>query len=169
MEILEAIKQRRSCRQYKSDPVPEEKLNRILEAARLAPSARNSQSRKFVVVKGEEKRKELMKAANNQDFVGQAPIIIICVSTDPDNIMSCEVPTYAVDLSIAADHMILQATSEGLGTCWIGAFSQVEVKRILKIPENCKVVAMFPLGYPADIPKEKSRKELEEIVSFETF
>jgi nitroreductase len=83
--------------------------------------------------------------------------------------MRCGVPEYAVDLAIAVDHMTLQAVELGLGTCWIGAFSQEEVKRILKIPENCKVVALLPVGYPADTPGPKSRKSLGEVVCYETF
>lgn len=169
MDVHQAIKIRRSVREYKPDPVPEEKLKKVLEAARLAPSARNNQSRKFIVVKDAEKRKELAQAANDQSFIGEAPVVIVAVALEPDYIMSCEVPAYAVDLAIAVDHMTLAAAEEGLGTCWIGAFNQEEVKKVLKIPEKYKVVTLFPLGFPADKPGEKRRKNLEEIVSYENF
>ncbi|MDI6882864.1 MAG: nitroreductase family protein [Patescibacteria group bacterium] len=169
MEVFEAIKNRRSVRDYKSTEVPEEKLKRILEAARLAPSAHNAQDWKFIVVKDARKRKELAEAAYNQSFIAEAPVIIVAVSLDPEHIMSCGVPAFAVDLAIAVDHITLQAVEEGLGTCWIGAFSQEEVKRILNIPENCKVVALLPIGFPADKPRPKIRKSLEEIISFEEF
>ena len=94
MEVFEAIKTRRSVRNYKSDTVPEEKLNKVLEAARLAPSAHNGQDRKFIVVRDEKKRKELAQAAHNQTFVGKAPVVIAAVSLEPEDIMSCQVPTY---------------------------------------------------------------------------
>ena len=169
MEVYQVIKIRRSVRDYKSDPVPEESLKKILDAARLAPSAHNSQQWKFIVVRNLEKRKQLARAAHNQNFIAQAPIVIIAVSLDPEHLMSCGVPAYAVDLAIAADHMSLVAVEEGLGTCWIGAFSQQEVKEILQIPEQYKVVALLPIGFPADQPKPKSRKDLEEIVCEEIF
>ncbi len=169
MEIFEAIKTRRSVRSYKSDPVPEEKLNKVLEAGRLAPSARNGQDWKFIIVRDEKKRKELARAAHNQAFVGEAPIVIAAVSLEPEDVMPCQVPTYAVDLAIAVDHMTLQAVAEGLGTCWIGAFSQEDVKQILNIPENYKVAILLVLGFPSDTPGPKTRKELKEIISYESF
>ena len=149
--------------------MPEEKLKRVLEAGRLAPSAHNYQAWKFVVVKEPERRKKLAEAANNQTFVGEAPVRIVAVALSPEYMIPCEVPVYAVDLAIAVDHMTLTATEEGLGTCWIGAFSQKEVRRILGIPSQYKVVALLPLGFPADLPKPKIRKKLEEIVRYETF
>jgi len=134
MDVMEAIRKRRSVRFYRKDPVPDEKLNKILEAARLAPSARNSQNWKFVVVRDAARRKELAKAAADQYFVGEAPVVIAAVALQPEYVMRCEVPAYAVDLAIAVDHMTLVAVEEGLGTCWIGAFYQDEIKRILNIP-----------------------------------
>lgn len=169
MDVHQAIKIRRSVREYKPEPVPEEKLKKVLEVARLAPSAHNDQPWKFVVVKDSEKRKELAQAANNQSFIGEAPVVIVAVALEPDHIMSCDVPAYAVNLAIAVDHMTLAAAEEGLGTCWIGAFNQEEVKKVLKIPEKYKVVTLFPLGFPADKPGPKRRKNLEEIVSYESF
>jgi len=169
MDVMEAIRRRRSVRSYRKDPVPDEKLKKILEAARLAPSARNSQNWKFVVVRDAARRKELAKAAADQYFVGEAPVVIAAVALQPEYVMRCEVPAYAVDLAIAVDHMTLVAVKEGLGTCWIGAFYQDEVKRILNIPREYKVVALLPLGFPADTPGEKYRKPLNEIVCYEVF
>jgi nitroreductase len=169
MDVYEAIKTRRSVRAYQEKDIPEDVLKRILEAARLAPSAGNRQQWKFIVVRDPELRKKLVPAANNQQFVGQAPVIIVAVALEPDRVMSCEVPAYAVDLAIAVDHITLAATAEGLGTCWIGAFSQGEVKKVLDIPAHYKVVTLIPLGYPADSPRIKSRKSLEEIVCYDTF
>lgn len=169
MDVFEAIKTRYSCRTYKSTLVPEEKLKKVLEAARLAPSAHNEQEWKFIVVKDVEKRKELVIAALNQSFIAEAPVVIVAVATDPEHILSSGVPVYAVDLAIAVEHMALQAVEEGLGTCWIGTFNQDEVKKVLEIPEECKVVALLPIGFPADKPGPKSRKKLEEIISYDGF
>ena len=169
MDVQQAIKTRRSVRSYKAEPVPEEKLKKVLEAARLAPSAHNEQEWKFIVVKDAKRRKELAEAALGQSFIAQAPVVIVAVATDPEPVLSSGVPAYAVDLAIAVEHMALQATEEKLGTCWIGAFNQEGVKNILKILGRCKVVALLPLGYPADKPRPKSRKSLEEIVSYENF
>ena len=168
MEVFEAIKNRYSCRSYKAEAVPEEKLKKVLEAARLAPSAHNEQEWKFVVVRDIKKRKDVAGAAN-QSFIAEAPVIIAAVGLDPEHIMRSGNPAYAIDLAIAIEHMALQATEEGLDTCWIGAFNQEAVKEILEIPEECRVVALLPLGFPADKPQPKSRKKLEEIVSYDSF
>ena len=164
MEVFEAIKNRYSCRSYKAENIPAEKLKKILEAARLAPSAHNAQEWRFVVVKNEKIRNKLAKAAS-QSFIAEAPVIIVAVSLNPEYIMSGGTPAYAVDLAIAMEHIALEAVEEGLATCWIGAFDQAKVKKILNIPEEYKVVVLMPLGYPADKPKSKIRKRLEEIVS----
>jgi nitroreductase len=169
VKVKDAIRERRSVRAYQSKPVPDDKLANVLETARLAPSAANRQLWKFIVVKDPTKRKALAHAAASQYFVGEAPVIIAAVALQPDRMMSCGVPTYAVDLAIAVDHMTLAAIDEGLGTCWIGAFSQEEVRQILNIPKHYKVVTLLPLGFPADSPKAKSRKSLEEIICYDTF
>jgi nitroreductase len=168
MNVSEVIKKRRSIREFRPEPIPEKILRKILEAARLSPSAHNAQNWKFIVVRDAEKRKKLAEAAG-QDFIGKAPVIIALVSLEPDDIMSCDVPTYAVDLAIAGSYMTLQAWEENIGTCWIGAFSQSEVKKILGVPAQYKVVTMLPFGFPAESPSPRTRKKLEEIVSFEKF
>jgi nitroreductase len=165
MNVHQAIKTRRSVRSYKPDPVPEEKLKKILEAARLAPSAHNEQEWKFIVVRDAEKRKKLAE----QDFVGEAPVVIVAVALEPEEVMGTGVPNYAVELAIAVDHMTLAAVEEGLGTCWVGSFSQEKVKKVLGIPERYKVVVLLPLGFPADKPEPKSRKNLEEIICYENY
>ncbi len=169
MDVKEAIRERRSVRSYKSEEIPEEDLNLILEAARLAPSARNRQSWKFIVVKDKKRKEELAHAAAEQAFISEAPVIIAAVAIEPEYVMRCEVPAYAVDLAIAIDRMTLQAVELGLGTCWIGAFYQGQVKNILQIPNRYKVVALLPVGYSATSGGSKNRKSLEEIVCYETF
>ena len=171
MKVLEAIAERRSIRSFSSQPVEEEKLLRVLEAGRLAPSARNMQDWKFVVVKDPSIRRRLAEAARNQEFVGQAPIVIAACGTS-DYVMTCGQHTYPIDVAIAVDHMTLAAVEEDLGTCWIGAFYEDKVKEILGVPQTVRVVALLPLGYPAETSKTaeampKSRKPLGEIVVYD--
>ncbi len=168
MKVMEAIAERRSIRNFSDLPVEEEKLLRVFEAGRLAPSARNMQDWKFVVVKDPVLRRRLAEAARNQEFIGQAPVVIAACGTS-DYVMTCGQLTYPIDVAIAVDHMTLVAVEEGLGTCWIGAFYEDKVKSILGVPEIVRVVALLPLGYPAEPTKtaksmSKPRKPMEEIV-----
>jgi nitroreductase len=167
MELMEAIKRRRSVRSYQDKAVEEEKLLRVLEAGRLAPSAKNMQDWRFIVVKDPGLRLKLAEAAKNPAFVGQAPVVIVACGTS-DYVMTCGQLTYPIDVSIAVDHMTLAAVEEGLGTCWIGAFYEDKVKEILEIPQSIRVVALLPLGYPAQPPsKPTPRKNLKEIVAYD--
>ena len=169
MEVMDAMRKRRSIRDYEDRPVPEEKVQKILEAARLAPSASNRQRWKFIIVRDGERRQELARAAGGQKHIAVAPVVIAAVATMPEYVMRCGVPAYAVDLAIAVDHMTLAAVNEGLGTCWIGAFSQEQARDILGVPEDYRIVALLPLGFPGQAGPTKTRKSLEEIVCYETF
>ena len=169
MDVFTAISQRSSVRAYKSADVEEDKLKKVLEAARLSPSASNRQEWKFIIVKNKETKKKLAKAAFGQSFIGEAPIVVVACGTESKAIMGCGQPTHTVDVSIACAYMILQAYELGLGTCWIGAFKEDEVKKILNISEHVRVVAMTPLGYPNQPPSQKSRKSLDQIVCFEKY
>jgi len=169
MELAEAIQKRRSIRKYLPRKVENDKLDRVLEAARLAPSAKNLQEWRFVVVRDEGRRKRLAEAAKGQTFVGEAPVVIASCATITDYVMTCGQLTYPIDLAIAVEHMVLQATAEGLGTCWIGAFYEEEVKKVLNIPPEVRVVALLPLGYPDESPFSRPRKKMEEIIAFETW
>jgi len=169
MDFIDVIRGRRSVRSYKDNDIEEDKLKKILEAARVSPSASNRQEWKFIVVKNRDTRKRLAMAAFNQSFVAEAPVVIIACATEPNRIMACGQPAHAIDLSIACTHMILQAYDLGLGTCWLGDFKEDEVKQILKIPESVRVVSMTPVGYPNEPPSEKSRKDLNQIVCFEHY
>ncbi len=168
MDVMQAIKERRSIRKYQDRPVEEKVLTEILEAARLAPSANNRQDWRFVAVKDREQIDKLV-SATGQSFIGTAPVVIAGVALNPERVMRCEVPAYAVDVAIAMTNITLAATANGLGTCWIGSFDQAEVKRILKIPEEYKVVQLMPLGYPDEKPEVRSRKPLAEVVSYDNF
>jgi nitroreductase len=167
MKISDAIRQRRSVRAFLDKPVEDEKLLRVLEAGRLAPSASNRQGWKFVVVRDKAARDRLVEVAKGQKFVGQAPVVIAACGTITDYRMTCGQLSYPIDVAIAVDHMTLQAVEEGLGTCWIGAFYEDKAKTLLGIPDDVRVVALLPLGYPAEEPPPRPRKPLEEIVARE--
>jgi nitroreductase len=164
MDVMTAIRSRRSIRAYDTRGVEEEKLVRILESGRLSPSASNRQERRFVIVRDAKTRKLLCEAARNQAFVAEAPVVIAACSVESEYMMACGQLAYPIDTAIAVDHMTLQAVEEGLGTCWIGAFDEKKVKEILSIPDNVRVVALLPVGYPCEIPDAKPRKGLDEIV-----
>jgi nitroreductase len=164
MEVMEAIRTRRSVRSYLNKPVEDETLNRVLEAARLAPSANNRQEGRYVAVRDQETRHLLSIAAEGQGFVAEAPAVIACCAAESSHVMSCGQPAYTVDLSIAVDHMTLAATSLGLGTCWIGAFDEDRVREILGIPASVRVVALMALGYPKHASNPGPRKPFNEIV-----
>ncbi|MGQ9588219.1 MAG: nitroreductase family protein [Thermoplasmata archaeon] len=166
---MEAIQKRVSVRSYDSRPIPDEVLNRVLESARIAPSAMNYQPWHFIVVKDAEKRK-ILSEGRYAKFLTQSPVVIVGCSNQKKS------PKWAVvDVTIALQNMVLAATGEGLGTCWIGSFDEDRVKDALKVPEDYAVVAMLSMGYPKDKetfarpPRAKSRKALEDIVSYEEF
>ena len=169
MDVFKAISERRSVRAYKSVEVEDEKLVKVLEAARLSPSASNRQEWKFIVVKDKEKLEKLVPACRNQKFVGEAPVLIAACATESAKVMTCGQPAYTVDLSIAMSYMILEAHEQGLGTCWLGAFFEDQVKEILGVPEHIRIVAMTPLGYATDDAQATPRKPLEEIICYDTY
>ena len=169
MDLFEAIRERRSVRAWADRDVEEEKLEQVLNAARLAPSANNRQEWKFVVVRDPELRRQIAEAANGQWFVGEAPVVIAACAVEHDHVMSCGHPSFLVDLAIAIDHMALAARALGLGTCWIGAFDQDKVRAVLGIPDTVEVVELLPVGYPAAWPAARGRKDLESIVCRDTW
>ena len=164
MDVGTAIRQRKSVRAYQDRPIDEDTLRRVLEAGRTAPSAGNRQDWKFVVVTDAETKKKLAVAAKGQMFISQAPVIIAGCAIAPDYVMMCGQSAGIIDVSIAFSFMMLQATELGLGTCWLGAFDEFAVKNILGIPDHVRVVAMTPLGYPAEAPAGRPRKRMEEVV-----
>jgi nitroreductase len=168
MNVYDAIKKRHSVRRYIDKPIEEEKLNAVLEAGRLAPSAKNLQEWRFIIVKSRKVREKLAHAANEQIFVGQAPVIIVACAVTDEHVMSCGQLCYPINVAIALDHISLAAVELGLGTCWIGAFNEAKVKEILRIPDEVRVVELMPIGYPAyqDV-KEKDRLPLKKIVKQE--
>ena len=166
MDIFEAITKRYSCRAYKSLPIESDKLAKVLEAGRLAPSARNRQDWRFIVVTDSEIRNKLADAANGQQFIATAPAVVVACSNCPDT-MSCGQPVGPIDVAIALEHIALQATALGLATCWIGAFDADKVKTIIGIPQDVSVIELMPIGYPADMQPSVKRESVDNIVCYE--
>jgi nitroreductase len=169
MNVFDAIRLRRSIRAFRDEPIEEEKLLRVLQAGRLAPSAKNRQEWRYVVVRDRELRRRVAVASNNQYFIAEAPVVIVGCATMVDYVLSGGQPAYTIDVSISMDHMTLQAVEEGLGTCWIGSFKEDEIKQILNIPADMRIVEILPLGYPKSLPDPKPRKELEEIIVYDRY
>lgn len=164
MDLYEAIKLRRSVRHYKQTSVPEAALNRIFEAARLAPSACNRQPWKFLVLKTAEKRKAL--AGLFHDWVITAPLMVVALG-HPEEAWELDGRSiHEVDIAIAFEHMVLAATAEGLGTCWICAYNHAALDRALGVEPGWKSLAVTPLGYPDDSSPRMGRKPIEQLFKF---
>jgi nitroreductase len=169
MEFSELIRTRYSVRAYKPDPVEDEKLHQILEAARLAPTAANRQPFRILVIHTEGRQEELRRIYRRGWFVA-APIILCACGVPDENWVRMDGKNYNdVDVTIAMDHLILAAADLGLGTCWVAAFDPGAAREVLNLPEGIEPVAFTPLGYPADAPGEKKRKSLDELVRYETW
>ena len=166
MTVMEAIQGRRSIRRYADRKVEPEKLAQVLEAGRLAPTARNAQTLEFHVVQSEELRRQMVDACNGQPMVGEAPAVLIVCGYN-DRKMACGQSTVSLDGSIALSFMMLEAHALGLGTCWLGNFDSEKVRRLLKLPDDRVLVAVTPLGYPAEQPAARSRKSPEEICFYD--
>ena len=168
MDVYEAMEKRYSVRSYEDRPVEKDKLERVLNAGRIAPSASNKQDWKFVVVRDAELRKALADGADQQ-LLAKAPVVIAVVSTNPARVMRCGVRPAPVDCAIAIDHMTLAAVAEGLGTCWIGSLNQDTCCQLLDVPPTGQIIELLVLGYPADKPKAKTRKGIEEVICYGKF
>jgi len=168
MDMLEAIRTRRSVRKYKPLEIPGEDLMEILKAAQLAPSAGNRQPWRFVVVRAAGTKRRLGEVARGQAWIADAGIVVASLSMPKD---SPEIyPRWAErDVMIAVEHMVLAAWSMGYGTCWIGAFEEERVKEILGIPENMTVINLLPIGVPDQKPEARPRKHLEELFHGDRF
>src|SRR4030042_4283746 len=166
MEFMDVVRKRRSIRRYKPDPVPEEEIKYIMEAARLAPSWANTQCWHFVVVTDSALKEKIGQAMNGNKWMARAPVIIVACADPEKPGMRDDLANYLVDIGIAVEHLILAATDRGLGTCWVGAFREDMVKEALGVPNNIRVVECIPMGYPAQDPAPRNRKSLEEVFSY---
>lgn len=167
--IIDAIQNRYSVRRFADKAIEPEKLEALLDAARLAPSARNIQPWTFVVITDPEKRAALTDICKGQTFVSQAPATIALCVNNTDYTMTCGQTGAIIDAAIAGAHIGLQATELGLGTCWIGAFYADQLGELIDMPSDYRVVGLLPVGYP-DIPKgNRSLKPREETVKINHF
>jgi nitroreductase len=167
MDFNELISKRYSVRAYRPDPVEDEKLTQVLDAARLAPTAHNYQPLQFIVVHTAGREAEL-KRIYSAGWFSKAPLVICACSLPAQAWVRTDNKNYhEVDVAIAMDHLILAATDLGLGTCWIAAFDAVAAKEVLRLPDGVVPMLFTPLGYPADQPGEKKRKALAELIRYE--
>lgn len=186
LTVWEAIETRRSIRNFAPDDVPDEMIEQILEATRLAPSAGNRQPWSFSVVKDKEVRKELRRICWNQRFIEEAPVVIVCFGDleryfqvgrsasryqkylgSSDTSLISQKLTFAIaNTFIAIEHLVLMATALGLGTCWVGGFDDAsEFNRLFGLADNLIPVAVIPVGYPVDdITPPRPRRDLEDIL-----
>ena len=204
MDVSEVIRTRRSIRKFKPDPISDEKINLLLESARLAPSGTNTQPWRFIVVRDDDTKTKLQRAAHNQRHVKRAPVIIVCcadmkafkefpVRVDeliesgalPERTREVFVPylkkgmdtvtkdvlmiAAAANVSIAVEHIVLQAVEIGLGTCWVRWYEDEKVKEILDMPEHVEVMALLPVGIPDEDPSPRPRLSLDKIVFSEKY
>ncbi|MFB3890248.1 MAG: nitroreductase family protein [Candidatus Bathyarchaeia archaeon] len=165
MDVLEAVKTRRSIRKYDPKPVEEEKLTNILEAARLSPTAANRQPVEIIVVKDQATKQRLIQAYKREWFTNAPIILATCANPQKAWKRADGEEYWKVDAAIAMQTMVLVATAQGLGTCWIAGFDEKKAKEILGIPENIRVVSLTPLGYPAETKTQvEERKPLEQLI-----
>jgi len=164
MEFAQLIRQRYSVRSYKSDPVPDAVLDRVLEAARLAPTAANRQPFRVLVIRTEGREEELGRLYRRPWFV-EAPLVIGVCCLPAEAWVRRDGKSYGdVDAAIVMDHLVLAATAEGLGTCWVANFDPAAAREILALPAGVEPIAFSPLGYAADQPPERKRKPLTELL-----
>ena len=168
MDFSELIQRRYSVRAYKPDPVEDDKLAQVLEAARLAPTAANRQPFQVIVIHTAGRKAELGRIYGKEWFT-QAPLVLcVCAVLDQGWVRRDDGKRHTdVDAAIVMDHLILAAADLGLGTCWIAAFNPAAAREVLGLPEGVEPVVFTPLGYPADQPNAKKRKPLSELVRYE--
>jgi nitroreductase len=164
MQFIELATKRYSVRSYRANPVEDDELQSVLQAARLAPTAANRQAFRLIVILTKNRESELLRIYNKSWFV-QAPVVI-CICAIPNEAwVRSDGKNYSdVDAAIVMDHLVLAAADLGLGTCWIGAFDPVAAREVLGIPEQAEPIAFTPLGYPADQSRAKKRKSLDDLV-----
>jgi nitroreductase len=166
MAVLEVIKKRYSCRAYQEKEIEQEKLDEILEAGRQAPSAKNTQDWRFVVVRDKEVKKRVAASTNRPEVFAKAGVIIAACSNS-DMVMTCGQAIGPIDVAIALEHISLQAIELGLGTCWIGAFKEDAVRQELGVPEGVAIIELMAVGYPENGGRETSREPIEKIVCYD--
>jgi nitroreductase len=178
MDIFEAIRSYRPCRQYQTRPIPSETLREVLAAARLAPSQGNMQPWRFVVVQDDERKRLLAQACVKGRPVAEAPIVVVAFAVEEDIPVTVGgyISAYPLDVAVAIDHLQLAATAQGLGSAWIMDFHEDKVRSVLGVPEGVHPLAIIPLGYPAEtnggtqnLPIAEGRKSPNEIIAYNQY
>lgn len=173
MDVLTAVKGRRSIRAFEHDDVSSEIVEKLLDAARCAPSAGNIQPWEFIVIRKPEIKRALAEAALDQTFIEEAPVVIVVCTNENRSSQGYGIrgkTLYCIqDTAAAIQNLHLVAYSLGLGTCWIGAFREERAREILKIPHGIRPVAIIPVGYPAETPPPRNRRPISQMVHYETF
>ena len=167
MDLLPEIQKRVSVRHFEDREVDPEALKRIIEAGRIAPSAKNRQPWRFVVIQDPLKRELFEKASFGQEHVRKAPVIIACCSTNTEYKMPNGQLSYPIDISFAASQMVFQAVHEGLGTCVVTTFDEAALQEILTLPYSMRVVLLLLVGYSSEVPSFRDRLPLERVTSYE--
>ncbi len=173
MHIPEAIKKRRSIRAFSDQDIPDQDVELLVEAACCAPSAGNRQPWEFIIVRDDDTKRNLAKAAFGQYFLAEAPIVFV-VCADPDRSASRYgrrgSELYCLqDTAAAVQNLLLTATANGLGSCWIGAFDEAKVAEVINAPPRVRPIAIVPVGYPAETARPPPRRRLPEVIHREKF
>jgi nitroreductase len=177
MDVLDAIRSTHPCAQFQSRPVPPEKLKTVLAAARLAPSQRNLQPWRFVVVRDDEQKRLLAQASNRGKLIAEAPAVIVAFAVEEDIPVTIGgyISAYPLDVAVAVNQLQLAATAEGLGTRWLIEFHEEKVRAVLHVPEGVHPIAVIPIGFPAEpngsgsVPEDGGRKSPDEIIAYDEY
>jgi len=170
MEVLEAIKQAKSVSKFRPDPIPEQKIQTVLNAARLAPSVENLQPWKFIAVTDEDAKRKLAGMVTNGRLLEAPVVIVACARLDEAlGMIGGYMNSYPVDLGMALANLTLAATNEGLGTSWVFAFNEEKVRSLLRVPEDARVVGLTPVGIPEAHEPPSGRKHLSEILAYNAY
>ena len=170
MEVLEAIKQAKSVSKFRPDPIPEQKIQTVLNAARLALSVENLQPWKFIAVTDEDAKRKLAGMVTNGRLLEAPVVIVACARLDEAVAMvGGYMNSYPVDLGMALANLTLAATSEGLGTSWVFAFNEEKVRSLLRVPEDARVIGLTPVGIPEAHEPPSGRKHLSEILAYNAY
>lgn len=168
---MECIRERRSVRDYKPDPIPEETIKEIIEAATHAPSSGNVQDWEFIIIRNLETKTKIAAAAWEQDFIARAPVVLV-VCSDLDRISAAygtrgETLYSIQNTSAAIQNLLLAAWEKEVGSCWVGAFNESTLRDILVLPTNIRPLAIITLGYPAEVSKKPRRRSVKEVLHME--
>lgn len=172
LDVLEAFANRKSVRSYLETPVPDEVLSKIVDTARLAPSAGNIQPWHFIMIRKKEKRAKIAKGCKYGKFLSETPVVIVACGDK-----KASPRWHSIETSISLEHIVIAATALGLGTCWIGMFNEEEIRKMIGLPERFEIIALMALGYPGgkvDLGAKllhaiRPRKKLENMISEETY